>query len=174
MKAAAVAYRSQGEQCSPSVPLPNRPTVRVTVSADSEGNLERENCRTKLAPASKKTATKGFTDAQKSWYLWLMDDSYLGIVTSRGLETFVLETEHAAAFLLRRARLHQASTSTCCWAVLDEDAAQAVSRWIKAQQFTEALKLLNLRAKHLGRMLPEITDDDPILAGPEFRRKEDG
>ena len=30
-----------------------------------------------------------------------MNNSYLGIITSRGLETLVVETEHAAPFLLR-------------------------------------------------------------------------
>jgi hypothetical protein len=95
-----------------------------------------------------------------------MDNSYLGIVTPRGLETLVLETEHAAMFLLRRTRRHSASKTTYCWAVLEEDAALAVYEWITAQQFAEALRLLNLQAKHLGTMLPETADDELLRSYP--------
>ncbi len=95
-----------------------------------------------------------------------MTNSYLGIITSRGLESLVVETEHAAPFLFRRAEMHADQDAVCCWAVLDDRAAKNVRRRIALQRFDEALQLLNLRAQHLGTVVPPNDDDELIRAYP--------
>jgi len=93
-------------------------------------------------------------------------NSYLGIVTSRGLETLVVETEHAAVFLFRRAARHGDADAVCFWAVLDEKTARNVMRQIDCRRFRDALCQLNSRAVHLGTLLPPLTDDDLFCAMP--------
>ena len=88
-----------------------------------------------------------------------MTSSYLGIITSRGLEALVLETEHAALFLNRRvARLPQGD-AILCWAVLDGRTARDLTGQISSRRFGEALDQLNRRAIHLGTLLPPWVDD---------------
>lgn len=53
-----------------------------------------------------------------------MTNSYLGIVTARGLETLVVETEHAAPFLLRRVARRPFGEALALWAVLDDRVAR--------------------------------------------------
>lgn len=87
-------------------------------------------------------------------------NSYIGIVTPRGLEMLVVETEHAAQFLLRRAERRADGGAVCCWAVLDEKTARYVFRQIDGRRFRDALCRLNSQAVHLGTLLPPLPDED--------------
>lgn len=88
-----------------------------------------------------------------------MTNSYLGIITARGLETLVVETEHAALFLLRRVARRPLGEAVVFWAVLDDRAARDLARQIGSRQFEESLRQLNARALHLGTLLPPLQDD---------------
>ena len=93
-------------------------------------------------------------------------NSYLGIVAPRGLETLVIETEHAAVFLFRRAGRRPDGDAACCWAVLDERTARNVMRQIDCRRFRDAFWQLNAQAVHLGTLLPPLTEDDVFCAMP--------
>jgi hypothetical protein len=95
-----------------------------------------------------------------------MTNSYLGIITLRGLESLVVETAHAAPFSFRRAELHDDEDAVCCWAVLDDRAAKNVRRPIASHRFDEALQLPNLRAQHLGTVVSPDDDEDLVRAYP--------
>jgi hypothetical protein len=87
-------------------------------------------------------------------------NSYLGIITRRGLEQLVLETEHAAPFVLRRVARKSVGEAVGCWAVLDERTARDVTRRVSDRRFEEALHQLNTQAIHLGTLLPPLLEDD--------------
>jgi hypothetical protein len=87
-------------------------------------------------------------------------NSYLGIITPRGLEMLVVETEHAGLFLSRRAARQPLGEAVVCWAVLDEKTARDVKRQITCRRFQEALRQLDRRAFHLGTVLPSLLEDD--------------
>ncbi len=89
-----------------------------------------------------------------------MTNSYLGIISSRGLQTLVLETEHAALFLFRRLARRQFREATAFWAVLDEKAASNVAGHVRRGQFDEALRQLNTRALDWGTLLPPPEEDE--------------
>ena len=89
-----------------------------------------------------------------------MTNAYLGIITPRGLETLVLETEHAAPFVLRRVARKPVGEAVGCWAVLDERTARDLTRQIGGRRFEEALRQLNTQAIHLGTLLPPLLEDD--------------
>jgi len=93
-------------------------------------------------------------------------NSYLGIVTSRGLEKLVVETEHAAVFLFRRAARQADGEAICFWAVLDEKMARDVIRQIDCRRFRDALCQLDSQAVHLGTLLPPLTEDDVFCVAP--------
>ena len=95
-----------------------------------------------------------------------MTNSYIGIVTPRGLETLVVETEHAAVFLFRRAARHADAHAVCFWAVLDEKTAKNVMRQIECGLFRDALCRVNAKAVHLGTLLPPLAEDDLFCAMP--------
>ena len=86
-------------------------------------------------------------------------NSYLGIVTRRGLETLVLETEHAAPFVLRRVARLPVGEAVGCWAVLDERTARDLTRRIGGRRFQEAFCQLHSQALHLGTLLPPLRGD---------------
>ncbi|MDA7979472.1 MAG: hypothetical protein MPJ50_11970 [Pirellulales bacterium] len=89
-----------------------------------------------------------------------MARSYLGIITPRGLERLVPETEHAAPFLLRRAHRDVTQQTCCCWAVLSEITASDVRRDVSRGKFWSALARLNIEAEHLGTLLPPASDEE--------------
>ena len=89
-----------------------------------------------------------------------MTNSYLGIITPRGLEMLVLETEHAAPFVLRRVTRQPLGEAIGCWAVLDERTARDLTRRIAGRRFEEALGQLHSQALHLGTLLPPLLEDD--------------
>ena len=89
-----------------------------------------------------------------------MTNSYLGIVTARGLETLVVETEHAAPFLLRRVSRRPFGEAIALWAVLDDRTARDLTQQITSGRFEVALRELDARALHLGTLLPPWQEDD--------------
>jgi len=89
-----------------------------------------------------------------------MTNSYLCIITPRGLETLVLETEHAARFLYRRVERYPGGEAIACWAVLDDRTARDVTHHVGFRRFQEALDQFSTRAVHLGTILPPMVDDD--------------
>jgi hypothetical protein len=89
-------------------------------------------------------------------------NSYLGIITPRGLEVLVVETEHAAPFLFRRIARQPLGDAVAFWAVLDEKTARDVTRHIADRRFEAALAQLNIRALHLGTLMPPVQDEDPL------------
>jgi hypothetical protein len=92
---------------------------------------------------------------------WIdMTNSYLGIISPRGLETLVLETEHAAMFLFRRLARRQFREATAFWAVLDGKAASDIAGHMRHGQFDEALRQLNSRALDWGTLLPPPEEDE--------------
>ena len=88
-----------------------------------------------------------------------MTNSYLGIVTARGLETLVVETEHAAPFLLRRVARRPFGEALALWAVLDDRVARDLTQHISGGRFEVALRELDARALHLGTLLPPLPED---------------
>ncbi|NLY01871.1 MAG: hypothetical protein GXY83_37775 [Rhodopirellula sp.] len=88
-----------------------------------------------------------------------MTNSYLGIVTPRGLETLVVETEHAAPFLLRRVARRPFGEVLALWAVLDDRTAHDLTQQITGGRFDDALRELDARALHLGTLLPPLQED---------------
>lgn len=93
-----------------------------------------------------------------------MTDSYLAIVSSRGLERLVIETRHAAVFLFRQAARQPLSDAVVCWAVLDDRTARNIGRQVQARRYEEALRQLNARAYHLGTLLPSMSEDEVLRA----------
>ena len=87
-----------------------------------------------------------------------MTRPYLGIITSRGLESLVAETQHAMPFLLRRAYRRQPYKAICFWAVLFPLTAAHIHDLIASGQFLQALILLNVEAQDLGTIPPGYGD----------------
>jgi hypothetical protein len=93
-----------------------------------------------------------------------MTRTYLGIVTRRGLETLVPETEHAEKFLLRRVGRESHREPICCWAALSDQAARNVQVELHCGRYRQALVLLNAEAYFLGTILPDSDDADLFTA----------
>lgn len=91
-----------------------------------------------------------------------MSNSYLGIITPRGLETLVVETKHAAMFLLRRVARRPSNDAIVFWAVLDDQTTKSLVRCIERRRFDDALNKLNTDAIHLGPLLPPLDEDSLI------------
>ena len=90
-----------------------------------------------------------------------MAQSYLSLVSSRGLESLVPETEHALPFLLRRAYRRCPHEAICCWAVVPARAVYRVRALIATGRHLQALIALNVEAHELGTIPP---DDEESLA----------
>jgi len=104
--------------------------------------------------------TSGFTFLARHGTVVDVINSYPGIITPRGLETLVVETEHAAPFLLRRVSRQPLGELVACWAVLDEKEAGKVARHVAGQRFQEALCQLHACAIDLGTILPPESEED--------------
>ena len=88
-----------------------------------------------------------------------MLDSYIGLISRRGLESLFPETEHAAPFLVRRAYRRQPLEAVCYWAVMEESAAQQVQWQLQWRHHEEAFLVLRALADHVGTILPPPADD---------------
>ncbi len=72
----------------------------------------------------------------------------------RGLESFVVETEHAATFLLRNARRRSLDGVHCCWAVLEEITACEIMRQVGSRRFEDAFQMLRIELGCLPFRMP--------------------
>jgi hypothetical protein len=89
----------------------------------------------------------------------LVLNSYVGIISRRGLESLLPDGEHAAPFLVRRACRRQPTEAICYWAVMQDTAAKEVERQLQWQLYENALATLHECAKHFGTFLPPEFED---------------
>jgi hypothetical protein len=84
-----------------------------------------------------------------------MANSYLGIVTPKGLEVLSLETEHAARFYERRCYSRRRSTAAVlCWVTLAPQDAVLIAQMVQLGLHEEALARLELDAVEWGSLPP--------------------
>ena len=93
-----------------------------------------------------------------------MTDSYLAIITTRGLERLVVETEHAALFLFRQTARRPSGEALVCWGVFDEKAARDIARQIACRHYDDAFHQFTSKAYHLGTLLPSSHENEILLA----------
>jgi hypothetical protein len=84
--------------------------------------------------------------------------SYVGIISRRGLELLLPETEHAVPFLLRRAYCRHSAGAICCWAVMQDAAAGEVQRQLLFRRYEDAFLSLRVKAACFGTILPPSAD----------------
>ena len=84
-----------------------------------------------------------------------MTRSYIGISTSKGVESFCPETESNALSLARRAYGPRPIRAVCWWAVLEDATAAEVLHAISAGDREKALAAIGSAAVHgVGPVLP--------------------
>ncbi len=83
-----------------------------------------------------------------------MVNSYVGIISRRGLESLLPETEHAVPFLIRRAYRKNPPDAVCYWAVMQDFAAQEVQRQLQWQRYEDAFFVLGALADYSGTIPP--------------------
>lgn len=88
-----------------------------------------------------------------------MATSYLGIVSTRGLELLIEETEHVGLFLARRCYRRGAMRAALCWATLDAEDAEMIREMTHLGLQSAALWRLNRDAHQLGGVLPTVFAD---------------
>lgn len=88
-----------------------------------------------------------------------MVNSFVGIISRRGLESLVPETEHAVPFLVRRAYRRRPTEAVCYWAVMEESAAEQVRRQLHGHRHEDAFFALRALAEHFGTILLPSDDD---------------
>lgn len=88
-----------------------------------------------------------------------MVNSYVGIISGRGLESLVPETEHAVPFLVRRAYRRPTSEAVCYWAVMQDEVAREVQGHLQRCRHDDALLALRRHAAHFGTILPPHSED---------------
>lgn len=89
-----------------------------------------------------------------------MARSYLGIITRKGLESLVPETEGAEELLRHQAEIERHRAFVCCWAVLQQEVARDLQLQLRAERYREALVQLNIEAQSLGTLLPATDPHD--------------
>ena len=87
-----------------------------------------------------------------------MVGSYVGIITKRGLESLIPETEHALMFLMRRLARH-GHEAFCYWVVMSEEDARRAALQIQSQHFFDALVTVNQSCVCIGSVAPGTTVD---------------
>jgi hypothetical protein len=88
-----------------------------------------------------------------------MSNAFVGIISSRGLESLVPETEHALPFLVRRAYRRHPPEAVCYWAVMDEVVAEEVRRQLRGQCHEDAFLVLRTLSERFGTIPPPLDDD---------------
>ena len=88
-----------------------------------------------------------------------MARSYVGIISPRGLESLLPETEHAVPFLVRRAYGRRPGEALCYWAVMPDSTARGVELQLQAHFHEDAFYRLRGEAAHFGTILPFGVDD---------------
>ena len=89
----------------------------------------------------------------------VMANSFVGIISPRGLELLLPETEHALPFLVRRAYRRRPTEAVCYWAVMQDSAAAEVRRQLQGRRREDAFLALRALADFFGT-IPPPTDDD--------------
>ena len=84
--------------------------------------------------------------------------SYVGIVTTRGLQAFYCENDHIVRFLNRRLYRHKPYAGLCYWAVMPDETANQVERQLELGEYVLALRTLQTHALHYGSILPASDD----------------
>jgi len=94
-----------------------------------------------------------------------MNESYLGLISPRGLESLWREHEHTARFLERR--LQRKPYRSCCgfWAVIDEAGIETIAVLLRAGRTRDAWLALERLSRHLGCIIPETEDLDATEHG---------
>ena len=100
-----------------------------------------------------------FASRGRSWYVRIMVNCYVGIISCKGLESLFPETEHAVPFLLRRAYRRQPTEALCYWAVMQDTAAREVQCRLERRRHEEALFTLRTLAADFGTILPPSFED---------------
>ena len=83
-----------------------------------------------------------------------MLQSYVGIITSQGLESLVQETERTTRLVTRFAYGNRLGRTICCWAAVQHSVAMDVRRLVDDGDRARALEILNGSARFLGPILP--------------------
>lgn len=68
-----------------------------------------------------------------------MAQSYLGVLTTRGLERLEEESEHAARFLIRRCYREAPRWTALCWATFEPQAAETIRQLTRCGLYRAAL-----------------------------------
>ena len=92
-----------------------------------------------------------------------MYQSYVGIISRHGLESFFPENDHIVRFLVRRAYRRQPLESLCYWAVMPDSTADDIQWQLSCGDRERALVTLHASAVALGTMLPCDRDDTDAL-----------
>jgi len=88
-----------------------------------------------------------------------MNDSYVGVISQRGLESLIPERGHVTEFLTRRIYRTRGGNAVCYWAVLSENQANQVCRQLSCGRNADALSALQSLAIDLGTILPPDLDN---------------
>jgi hypothetical protein len=88
-----------------------------------------------------------------------MSKAFVGIISSRGLESMVPETDHALPFLIRRAYRREPPETVCYWAVMDEAVAEEVRRQLQGHCHEDAFLVIQTLAECFGTIPPPLEDD---------------
>lgn len=94
-----------------------------------------------------------------------MITSYVGVITLRGLEFFLPESENAARFMQLRLQRCRQGHACCVWFVLDGDIAEFVARLIVGDETEAAWAIVEGQARDGGLVLPNARCW-PAHAGP--------
>lgn len=90
-----------------------------------------------------------------------MWQSFVGIVSSRGVELFCAEHPHTIKFLWHRFAREQGRVS-CFWAVMPENKASLVARAVELGRSREAFNTIRTHARECGMLLPNDSDHHPL------------
>jgi hypothetical protein len=88
-----------------------------------------------------------------------MRNCFVGIISPRGLESLVPETDHAVPFLARRAYRRRPTEAVCYWAVMEDSAAEHVRRQLLRHHNEDAFLALRALAEHFGTIPPQSDQD---------------
>lgn len=83
-----------------------------------------------------------------------MMQSYLGIITSRGLQSLFLESDCVLRFLARLAYGEQPTRGVCYWAAMQVPEAIEIQEQLEEGDNDRALQVLRASARFLGPILP--------------------
>jgi hypothetical protein len=83
-----------------------------------------------------------------------MMQSYLGIITGRGLQSLFLESDHILRILAHVAYAEQPARAVCYWAAMQVPEAIEVQEQLDEGDNDRALQVLRASAKSLGPILP--------------------